>query len=334
MTGLAPCTYVTHGWGVHDERWTQALADLGFTVETISLTRDGLDITDVNSRLAQGSGPVLAGPLDSITSRIRTSRPVIGLSWGFDLLEMRARSEDITWLTGLKGLVVDSPETRAIAQAAGVHDDRIRTIPWGIDLDTCTDTETAQTPASFALPSTTRLIVTLRAHEARYRNDDILTAFCDLGLEDCALILGNSGSLTADLSRRAQSSPLADRIRFVGTLPESDIPSLLHGADVYVTASEVDGTSVTLLQAMACGVPVVASDTPGNRAWVTPGETGWLFRTGDATDLRRALRDALTADPVATRRMAEAARDRVVRDADWRANRTRLLALMAPGANT
>jgi glycosyltransferase involved in cell wall biosynthesis len=319
---------------VHDERWTQALTDLGFTVETISLTRDGLEITDVNSRLAQGSGPVLVGPLDSITSRIRTSRPVIGLSWGFDLLEMRARGEDIRWLTGLRGLVVDSPETRAIAEAAEVHDDHIRTIPWGIDLDTCTDAGTAQTPESFALPSTSRLIVTLRAHEPRYRNDDILTAFFDLGLDDCALILGNSGSLTADLSRRAQSSPLADRIRFVGTLPESDIPSLLHGADVYVTASEVDGTSVTLLQAMACGVPVVASDTPGNRAWVTPGETGWLFRTGDATDLRRALRDALTADPVATRRMAEAARDRVVRDADWRANRTRLLALMAPGANT
>lgn len=333
MSG-SPCTYVTHGWGVHDERWTQALTDLGFTVETISLTSDGINITNLNTRLAEGTGPVLAGPLDSVTSQIRTTRPVIGLSWGFDLLQMRGRSEDLTWLVGLTGLVVDSPETRAIAQAAGVHDECIRNIPWGIDLDACADAKTSHTPESFDLPTSTRLIVTLRAHEPRYRNDDVLTAFIDLDPDDCALILGNSGSLTDELTRRAQSSPLADRIRFVGALPEADIPSLLRGADVYVTASEVDGTSVTLLQAMACGVLVVASNTPGNRAWVTPGETGWLYRTGDPTDLRRVLREALTADPVATRTTVENARERVIRDADWRTNRTRLLDLMGPRANT
>ncbi len=330
MSDRGPCTYVTDGWGVHDERWTQALVDLGFTVEAISLTRDGVDISAVNARLAQGTGPVLAGPLDSVAAGIRTGRPVIGLSWGFDLVGMRARGDDITWLTAVTGLIVDSPETRVIAREAGLSDERIRTIPWGIDLDTCEGLEADFTPESLDLPGTPRMIVTLRAHEPRYRNIDVITAFEDLDLDDCALVLANTGSLTEELKQRAQTSKVAERIRFVGSLPEHDIPSLLRSADVYVTASEVDGTSVTLLQAMACGVPVVASDTPGNRAWVIPGESGWLFRTADSEDLSATLRDVLTADPGDTRARVEAARALVRRDADWRANRVRLLDLIAP----
>jgi glycosyltransferase involved in cell wall biosynthesis len=57
-----------------------------------------------------------------------------------------------------------------------------------------------------------------------------------------------------------------------------------------VSASEVDGTSVTLLQAMACGTPVVVSDIDGNRGWVTEGKTGRLFRTGDAGEQASAIR--------------------------------------------
>lgn len=331
MRDRGPCTYVTDGWGVHDERWTQALVDLGFTVAAISLTRDGVDISAINARLAQGTGPVLAGPLDSVTAGIRTGRPVIGLSWGFDLVGMRARGDDITWLATVSGLIVDSPETRAIARGAGLSDERIRTIPWGIDLDTCEGVEADFTPERLGLRGNPRIIVTLRAHEPRYRNIDVITAFENLKFDDCALVLANTGSLTEELKQRAQTSKVAERIRFVGSLPEHDIPSLLRSADVYVTASEVDGTSVTLLQAMACGVPVVASDTPGNRAWVIPGESGWLFRTADSEDLSATLRDVLTADPGDTRARVEAARALVRRDADWRANRVRLLDLIAPG---
>jgi glycosyltransferase involved in cell wall biosynthesis len=247
---------------------------------------------------------------------------------------MRARGEDITWLAELAGLIVDSPETYEIARTAGVRDDRIRTIPWGIDLETCARADAGFTPESLGLPGTMRMIVTLRAHEPRYRNNDVLTAFIDLDLDDCALVFGNSGSLTKELKHRARTSRVSERIRFIGTLPEHGIPSLLRSSDVYVTASEVDGTSVTLLQAMACGVPVVASDTPGNRAWVAPGETGWLFRTADSADLGTTLRDVLTADPDSARERVEAARALVRRDADWRANRVRLLDLMAPGETT
>lgn len=335
MESRGPCTYVTHGWGVHDSRWVAALLALSFEVSSLSLERDRLTIEDVNSRLDHGTGPVLAGPLDSVTRHLRTHRPVVGLSWGFDLIEARTRGDDLSWLTDLTGLVVDSLATTRIAQEAGVPSDRITVIPWGVDQDLFRPDGPAATPEDFGLPRESRLIVTLRAHEPRYRNSDVVRAFADLASKDpsIALILGHSGSQTSALRQLAEDLGVAERVRFLGTLAETDLPPLLRAAHVYVTASEVDGTSVTLLQAMACGAPVVASDSEGNRAWVEESQTGRLFGMGDVTDLTTAMQDAL--DPVFaahTAAMAARAHSLVGNRADWSANRSRLHTAMARGS--
>lgn len=343
MESRGPCTYVTRDWTVHDIRWATALADLGFEVTTISIHRADLTEDTLRETLTHTEGPILAGPLDSVTRSListatSTSNPyhqhsVIGLSWGFDLIDMHQRGDDLTWLTQLSGLIVDSPETTRIAESAGVEPDRITFIPWGVDLDSFTPHGPTHTPEDFDFPAGSRLIVTLRAHEPRYRNTDVIEAFATIAQRDntCALLLGHSGSHTPKLRNLVEERGLADRVRFLGTLTEAALPPLLRAATVYVTASEVDGTSVTLLQAMACGTPVVASDTEGNRAWVTPQESGLLFRTGDPTSLAEAITEAL--DPTrtgGTRRMATKARTLVEQKADWATNRTRLLTALAP----
>lgn len=343
MESRGPCTYVTRDWNVHDIRWVTALADLGFEVTTLSFLRDSLTEDTLRETLTHTEGPILAGPLDSVTQSListatSTSDPyhqhsVIGLSWGFDLIDMHQRGDDLTWLTELSGLLVDSPETTRIAESAGVEPDRITFIPWGVDLDTFTPHGPAKTAEDFDLPAGTRLIITLRAHEPRYRNSDIIEAFATIAQRDstCALLLGHSGTHTPKLRNLVEERGLADRVRFLGTLDEAALPPLLRAAAVYVTASEVDGASVTLLQAMACGAPVVASDTEGNRAWVLPGETGRIFQTGDPTSLAEAITEAL--DPTRTeetRQMATEGCTLVEKDADWAINRTRLLTALAP----
>ncbi|MDP2013804.1 MAG: glycosyltransferase, partial [Actinomycetota bacterium] len=107
---------------------------------------------------------------------------------------------------------------------------------------------------------------------------------------------------------------------FIASVDEGQVAELMRASVGYVSASEVDGTSVTLLQAMACGTPVIVSDSPGNLSWVSPN-TGFLFHVGSVTQLAAAVSQALTMD--VTRR-TDAALALVRSRADWHANLSRL----------
>ncbi len=116
-----------------------------------------------------------------------------------------------------------------------------------------------------------------------------------------ALDIAADGSLRRALEAAARDLP---RTRFLGALPESGIAAALQSADVYVSASRSDSTSVSLLEAMACGAFPVVSDIPANREWIDDGVNGMLFPVGDADALARCLVAAL-GDP--GRRTAAAA---------------------------
>ena len=314
---MADCVYVTRGWGVHDERWTAALRTLGRDPAIVSLGRD-VELDQLRSAFASatsGGLPILAGPLDSVTRHLVGLPSLVGLSWGFDLHALDS-SDDLAWLASLRGLIVDSDATRAIASNAGVPSDRITFLPWGIDL----------AAFSFDGPraeASGPMILSLRAHEDLYRVGDIVEAFGIVAevVPDSVLVLGHSGSLTSALQLRVAELGLDDRVQFVGTVEEASLAPLLRGSACYVTASSVDGTSVTLLQAMACGAPVVASSTPGNLGWIEPGVTGRIFATGDVSVLASAIIEALSDPDEAS---IARARELVVANADWSRNIARL----------
>ena len=166
------------------------------------------------------------------------------------------------------------------------------------------------------------MVLSLRTHDTLYRTSDVIEAFARAALVDPALVLvmGGDGPLTPAHRVRVDELNLAARVRFIGRVAESDLPALLRGADLYVTASETDGTSVTLLQAMACGVPVVASRNAGNVTWIREGETGQLFDVGEV-DALAGLLGSSSSNPVITAAALELVRS----EGDWAANRTRLL---------
>ena len=327
-----PCVYVSQTWGVHDQRWVEALVDLGFEVQVFSCEKDGSTIQQIRSELAHTAGPVLAGPLTTITHHlIGISRPLVGLSWGFDLFQLQSDGEDLSWLQQLDGLIVDSTPTRNIALESGVEETKIHTIPWGVDVETFTPQGPVMDLHEWGVPESAPIIVSLRALEPLYRVGDIIDAFALVANHDpqCHLIIGNDGSLRQELLERAQAYGISDQTTFIDKLPESDLPGLLRASTAYVTASEVDGSSVTLLQAMSCAVPVVASATPGNAEWVVPGETGYLFTTGSpqemAIALSAALGDSAHGDP---RGLTTKAHDLVEQRADWNRNMRALGTIM------
>jgi glycosyltransferase involved in cell wall biosynthesis len=247
---------------------------------------------------------------------------VIGLSWGFDLHELNA-AHNTAWLSQLAGIIVDSQPTWEIARSAGIPQDHIVMIPWGINLSSfIPHREPASDP---------RLrILTLRAHEHLYSVETVINAIKILQNRghEYELIIGNTGSLTSDLKRQVANLEL-QHVNFIGKVKESELPRYFNEADVYVSAARTDGTSVTLLQAMCMKVPVVVSDSPGNIALLTStgdepespitNTLGTLFRTDDAQSLADAL-ISLRSDQSLLQKKVDAAWEYVQINADWNRN--------------
>jgi len=83
---------------------------------------------------------------------------------------------------------------------------------------------------------------------------------------------------------------------------------------VSVSVPTSDATSVSVLESMACGLPIIASDLPANRQWIAPGAGGWLVPPRDAEAITQAL-VAAHDQPDQARLMGEANRARIERDA-------------------
>jgi glycosyltransferase involved in cell wall biosynthesis len=102
------------------------------------------------------------------------------------------------------------------------------------------------------------------------------------------------------------------------------LPRYYRSADLYISASHSDGTSISLLEAMACGRPVLVSDIPGNRAWVEPGVQGWWFLDGNLRSLADAFSEAYNQRQRLSE-MGQAARRLAEEHADWPKNFNKLL---------
>jgi glycosyltransferase involved in cell wall biosynthesis len=112
---------------------------------------------------------------------------------------------------------------------------------------------------------------------------------------------------------------LTDYIYAPGRVGYELLPEYFLTADVYVSSAVSDGTSISLLEAMACGLPVVVSDGFGNKEWVKPGENGWLVPPNDPAALAAALGSALE-DPSSLIRMKSANISLASARADWNRN--------------
>ena len=132
------------------------------------------------------------------------------------------------------------------------------------------------------------------------------------------LIVVGDGALRGALEGRARASPSAGRIHFVGRVPLEDLPEYYRACDVFAlpSVSRLEAFGIVALEAMASGLPVVASDIPGVREVVNDGLEGYLADPLDPRSFAGRI-DTLLSRPLTRARLARNGRARVLREFTW-----------------
>ncbi len=116
----------------------------------------------------------------------------------------------------------------------------------------------------------------------------LIDAFAKLNKEkDCQLVIAGSGNQEEELKKQAKDLNQSDYINFLGPVVHDDLPKIYHKSDVYILPSFNEGMSNTVLEAIASGLPIVATDTGGTKELVY--NNGIIIEKGNTGSILNAL---------------------------------------------
>jgi glycosyltransferase involved in cell wall biosynthesis len=281
------------------------------------------------SKIIEKNKPDLvhAGPIQKVAfiPALSGFHPLISMSWGTDLLMEADRSVWYNWVTKYTlhhtdVMVGDCLSVQKKAEKFGFLKEKIFIFPWGIDLEKYRPAQKRKgRKKGFTILCT-------RNWEKRYGVDVVVKAFCfaSTQMPESRLLLIGGGSQAYALKEIVEQRNCETQVMFLGRIEYDTLPNYYQDTDLYISASHSDGSSVSLMEALGCGCPVLVSDIPSNMEWVQPGDVGWLFRDNDENDLAEKMisiyqkKDQLSAFRKRARQLAEL-------KADWNKNFLKLL---------
>jgi starch synthase (maltosyl-transferring) len=244
----------------------------------------------------------------------RLAAPLAGVPWVVGGLRVAERQKRWHLLLdrgtiGLStGSVCVSRGVFEFSRAVGaLPAERLTFIPNGVDVDLYDGVR----PFPLGLPEGSQVALFVGRLHVQKGVADLLEAavIVTSTRPDWHLVIVGRGPLEQALRVRADAIPeLAGRVHWLGH--REDVPSLMKAADVLVLPSHWEGMPNVVLEAMAAGLAVVATDVEGTVDLVTPSETGWLVPAGSPRRLAEALLEA-ARDPARTRGFGEGGRAKV-----------------------
>jgi len=369
--------YFSRDYTPHDHRFLTALAQTEHEIGFLRLERRGHQLEDrvlpenitlINwaggqaqaqfqdgLRLLMGLLKVIrafkpdlihAGPIQRTAFMVALVgfRPLVTVSWGYDLLMDAPRNRWWSWATRFTlkrsaAMIGDCDTVRSLAVSYGMNADRIVTFPWGVDLEHFMPIGAIQhTPkVQFALSplrkqlnwgKETFVLLSTRSWSSLYGVEDLAHAFVRAASQrpELRLLMLGHGPLASTIRSIFQQGGVDDRVHFPGQVSSQNLPDYYQAADLYISTSHSDGTSISLLESLACGTPVLLADIPGNQEWITnPGEIGWLFHDGDVEALFNGILYAVEQQAQLSV-MGQKARQLAESRANWDTNFFQLMA--------
>ena len=337
--------YFSRSYSPHDFRFLSAISEGGYRAYFLRLQKESANRTDLP--LPKGAEevpwpgrlrPVIAqvnpdlihaGPIPScgfLTAKT-DFQPIVQMAWGSDLL-WDARRTPLARLRAKYALhrasavIGDCEAVRFAALALGALPARIVTFPWGVDLKRFNPKGGDGGWRARLGWQHNFVLLHLRAWEPLYDPLTVAKAFAIAAQREptLRLLMPGAGRLAPQITRVFEQYDVLDRVYMPGLLAQTHLPEIYRAADLYISASQSDGSSVSLMEALASGLPALVSDIPGNREWVQPGKEGWLFQVKDQTALAEFILQA-AAQPGQLKLMGQQARLTAEERADWTQNK-------------
>ncbi len=218
-------------------------------------------------------------------------------------------------------ILVPSTATRRFLNQMGIPDEKIVLTPYVVDNDyfaRCTAAiDQRRVRQDMALPENSFVILYCGKLVPWKRPEDVLRALAILNHSQgdsqrpAYALLAGDGALRRRLEHLAQSLGIGNRVRFLGFVPQSNLPEVYAAANVLVLPSESEAWGVVVNEAMSCGLPAIVSDRVGARLdLVSPGLTGEVYPVGDVQALVSCLREPFL-NPMRATLMGRAAREKM-----------------------
>ncbi|HSY65873.1 MAG TPA: glycosyltransferase family 4 protein [Terriglobales bacterium] len=287
---------------------------------------------------------VHAGPVQTCgyVAALSGFHPLVVMSWGSDILvdaERDAEWRDATRvaLSAADGFFCDCEAVRTAARRyASISSERIVQFPWGMKRGSFRPQGPAVARKKLGFGPETFVFISTRSWEPLYDTETLLRAFEHAYQQNrrLRLLLLGGGSMASSIRNFIAEHELDRVVIAPGMIGRKDMPRWFRAANAYLSCAKSDGTSVSLLEAMATGLPAVVTDIPSNREWIVEGENGWLARVGSSEEFSAKLLLAASVSQHDLAGISERNQDIVTQRADWDKNFPSLLRLYECLANS
>jgi len=207
-------------------------------------------------------------------------------------------------------LVANSRSVAEFYQQQGFPDERITVIPNGVEIPQFSDDDRAAVRQDFGIPPETSVVGYVGRLAKQKRVEDLIWALQLLKQlrERVRMLIVGDGPERRQVEDFARHMGCDDLVHFAGH--REDASRLYAGMDVFWLASDFEGMSNSLMEAMAAGMPVVVSNIRPNRELVEPGGEGFIVEVGDGVSFAK-FTDRILADSELKQRLGTAARERM-----------------------
>jgi glycosyltransferase involved in cell wall biosynthesis len=333
--------YFSRSYTPHDFRFLSAIVEGGHTAFFLRLKRG----QSSEKRPLPKGVQLVSGPLKTVIAKIKPDllhagpltdcgyqaarsgfHPLVQMSWGSDILwearkNVEARKRVRLALAHADALIGDCKAVERAATKYRFSEDKVVIFPWGVDLSRFSPNGTGDTLRKRLGWKNKFVLLHLRAWEPLYDPLTIARAFARAARENdrLRLLMPGRGKLKTRLVSVIRKARMLDRVYFPGQISQRELPAYFHSSDLYLSASQSDGSSVSLMEALACGTPALVSDILGNREWVQSGKHGWLFPAKDEFALAKAILVAEKSDRL--KAMSRQSRSLAEKKANWAKNK-------------
>jgi glycosyltransferase involved in cell wall biosynthesis len=270
---------------------------------------------------------VHAGPIQSCgyLAALADAHPLLAMSWGSDILVDATR--DPHWkeatliaLNGANGFFCDCDTVRE--RARQLAPDALKNVvqfPWGLRRGVF-----GPDGPKVALPWGERdfVLISTRSWEPGYGIEILLQAFerAQAEIPELRLLLIGGGSREQTVRAFIAEHDLTAKLWIPGSISTGEMPKYFRSASAYISCTPSDGTSISLLEAIATGLPAIVADNSSNREWLTESVNGWFGKIENPRSFAEKIVEVAALDSTKRSKAAALSQQTVSERADWDKN--------------